>query len=101
MTKSECAPADVLRQLLVESLADRDLGPIRKHLATCPACQSTLDGLSDDAELRLWKAIVPSASAIDLTPLVARLNGNLPEYVGRFALRPEPPAAATSLLSPP
>jgi tetratricopeptide (TPR) repeat protein len=52
--------------------------PVTQHVRQCAACQTLLDQLSDDAELRQWAAVgQPPAGEGSAEPGLARLQGDL------------------------
>src|SRR5436853_273055 len=78
---TDCPPPHRLKAWLDNEAAAGDTGPLAAHVASCPACQATLDRLTDDSELRGWAA----APAPD---------GTIAYSVLRRLERPPSPAAA-------
>lgn len=76
---ASCPPSETLEQLLAGQLAEPAANSLRAHLPGCSLCQTLLDHLSDDAELRDWRTQARSLraeSATDaaLVPLLAGLR---------------------------
>jgi serine/threonine protein kinase len=79
-----CPSAETLTQLLAETLPEAEAGAVRGHLAGCAPCQTRLDQLSDDLELRQLAAAreagsspLPSDSGV--VRLIEKLRASLPD----------------------
>jgi hypothetical protein len=49
-----CPTRDDLEQFVTERVRGSAAETLREHVRACPRCQSELDALSDDPELRRW-----------------------------------------------
>src|SRR5262249_10016819 len=82
-----CSPISTLRQLLDDVLPEAAIQTVYDHVGRCTQCQTVLEPLSEDEELRGW-AVAGDPS----TPLPA---GDAALAGGRRELRPsEQPTAA-------
>jgi len=52
-----CSSVEQLQLFLSGTLAELEAETLRAHLAACPACQRTMDRLSDHPDLRAWAAL--------------------------------------------
>jgi serine/threonine-protein kinase len=64
---SPCPSTTVLGQLLADGLPALGNGPLVEHVGACPRCQADLERLSEDTELRQWRA-GPAAETPPLGP---------------------------------
>jgi eukaryotic-like serine/threonine-protein kinase len=86
MTPSRCPPREELERLLDDRLEPAALRRVSEHVAACPACQTSLDGLTADPGpgASSWHGLAPADPAPP------------PDFLGRIKQpRPEtrtPPA---------
>src|SRR5581483_11261545 len=97
-----CPPDDVLEQLLAGDTPAPEKEKLWQHIHTCPACQGTLDSLSDDAELRQWVPAgglpePPPDTVVELSRLLAEVNDLSPGSKTQGDCEP----ASLSCLGPP
>jgi hypothetical protein len=50
----DCPTLQQLDQMLTERIAVTADGPLRQHVRSCARCQTQLDTLTDDPELKRW-----------------------------------------------
>jgi WD40 repeat protein/tetratricopeptide (TPR) repeat protein/tRNA A-37 threonylcarbamoyl transferase component Bud32 len=74
---TNCPTTEILSQLLAGDLDETAAQSVDAHVRECSSCQSTLDRLSDDTELRQWAALSqpPTPQPCEEQAL-ARLLGN-------------------------
>jgi hypothetical protein len=100
-----CAPAEVLAQLLGDTLPDERATDLRAHLVGCPECQALLDRLSGSATLLSWAPACrpprrPAPDEPELAPLLEKLRGN-PPAGPHLGGTPAPADTSLSFLRPP
>lgn len=91
---AECPSREVLTQLLAEALSGPDLALIREHVQNCTGCQTLLDELTDEAELRQWAPGHRLATTLNQEPGLARV-------LRQAQRQPGPGAGSQPGLAPP